>query len=212
MTNIVPNAVATKSKNENIRISKLYNFILDDKKYFTVFRLLERANNLICEREAMSRAVYESLDGILLQVETGTLSITDYDSLVLKYTNMESFSLQDFQPSVIEISNIVQKDYYVPNKRITFTPFNDVGITKEKEYELNDLYFEFPNEYTFPDYSAELFQYSLLLDTITEEEIHEIICRVYNLPVLQGYRISLYDMLASLSDYKELDLLLRGYY
>lgn len=186
--------------------SVLYPTLLNDTDYFTLFRFLERCNNfMLSGAGSLHRSMSESIDGISLRIGKSDAEMELYDSGVLRYRRVQYKGSTHIYPGMIRMNQGTHSIDVNPTTLITNNP--------DLKKELEDVYLLLNGSHYTNDISAELFQYSTMYSVLTEEEIREIVNRLYNLPLLPNYELTLFNNLGmmdrgSLVDFDEL---LKGY-
>lgn len=186
--------------------SVLYPTLLNDNDYFTLFRFLERCNNFILDSAGnLHRSMYDSIDGISLRIGKSEAEIELYESGVLRYRRVQFRGSTHIYPGMIRLN--------MGSNNIDVNPTTLITNNPDLKKELEDVYLLLNGPHYTNDISAELFQYSTMYSVLSEEEIREIVNRLYNLPLLPNYELTLYNNLGmmdrgSLVDFDEL---LKGY-
>lgn len=202
-TQIQASMARTSSEDQT---SVLYPTLLNDNDYFTLFRFLERCNNFMTSSTGtLHRSMSESIDGISLRIGKSEAEIELYESGVLRYRRVQYRGSTHIYPGMIRLN----KD----SANIDMNPTTLITNNRELKKELEDVYLLLNGSHYTNDISAELFQYSTMYSVLSEEEIREIVNRLYNLPLLPNYELTLYNNLGmmdrgSLVDFDEL---LKGY-
>lgn len=202
-TQIQASMARTSSEDQT---SVLYPTLMNDNDYFTLFRFLERCNNFILNSTgSLHRSIYESIDGISLRIGKSEAEIELYESGVLRYRRVQYRGSTHIYPGMIRLN----KD----SANIDMNPTTLLTNNPDLKKELEDVYILLNGSHYTNDISAELFQYSTMYSVLSEEEIREIVNRLYNLPLLPNYELTLYNNLGmmdreSLVDFDEL---LKGY-
>ena len=202
-TQIQASMARTSSEDQT---SVLYPTLLNDNDYFTLFRFLERCNNFMTSSTGtLHRSMSESIDGISLRIGKSEAEIELYESGVLRYRRVQYRGSTHIYPGMIRLN----KD----SANIDMNPTTLLTNNPDLKKELEDVYILLNGSHYTNDISAELFQYSTMYSVLSEEEIREIVNRLYNLPLLPNYELTLYNNLGmmdreSLVDFDEL---LKGY-
>ena len=202
-TQIQASMARTSSEDQT---SVLYPTLLNDNDYFTLFRFLERCNNFMTSSTGtLHRSMSESIDGISLRIGKSEAEIELYESGVLRYRRVQYRGSTHIYPGMIRLN----KD----SANIDMNPTTLITNNRDLKKELEDVYILLNGSHYTNDISAELFQYSTMYSVLSEEEIREIVNRLYNLPLLPNYELTLYNNLGmmdreSLVDFDEL---LKGY-
>lgn len=202
-TQIQASMARTSSEDQT---SVLYPTLLNDNDYFTLFRFLERCNNFMTSSTGtLHRSMSESIDGISLRIGKSEAEIELYESGVLRYRRVQYRGSTHIYPGMIRLN----KD----SANIDMNPTTLITNNRELKKELEDVYLLLNGSHYTNDISAELFQYSTMYSVLSEEEIREIVNRLYNLPLLPNHELTLYNNLGmmdrgSLVDFDEL---LKGY-
>lgn len=186
--------------------SVLYPLLLNDSEYFTLFRFLERCNNFIMNSTGtMHRTIYDSIDGISMRINKSEVEMELYESDVLRYRPVQYKGSTHIYPGMIRLNTGSNNIDINPTTLIT----NNPDLNKE----LEDVYLLLNGSHYTNDISAELFQYSTMYSVLSEEDIREIVNRLYNLPLLPSYELTLYNNLGMFDqgDLRDMDELLRGY-
>lgn len=194
------------TSSSNGETSALYPILLCEEEYFTLYRFLERANNFIESRKGrLSNSYYDSLDGLACNAQNNSvIEITLYDSLALLYKHIKYPGNTFINPGMIQLSKGCNT--------IDLNPTTFIPSTKELKKEMEDVYLLLHGPFYTNDISADLFQYSTLYDVLSEYDIREMVNRLYNLPILQGYQLSLFNNLGLFDsdNIKDLDSFFRG--
>lgn len=186
--------------------SVLYSTILNDNEYFTLFRFLERCNNFMTSSAGtLHRTMYDNIDGICFSISKSHSTMELYESDVLRYRQVQYKGSTHIYPGMIRLNKDSGNIDLNPTTLITNNP-----VLKK---ELEDVYLLLNGSYYTNDISAELFQYSTMYSVLSEEEIREIVNRLYNLPLLPNYELTLYNNLGMMDrgSLVDLDELLKGY-
>lgn len=188
------------------KTSVLYPTLLNDNDYFTLFRFLERCNNFMTSSTGLlHRSISESIDGTYLRIGKSDAEIELYESGVLRYRQVQFRGSTHIYPGMIRLN--------MGSNNIDVNPTTLITNNPDLKKELEDVYLLLNGPHYTNDISAELFQYSTMYSVLSEEEIREIVNRLYNLPLLPNYELTLYNNLGmmdrgSLVDFDEL---LKGY-
>lgn len=198
-------ASMTRTSREDMT-SVLYPLLLNDTDYFTLFRFLERCNNFITSSTgSLHRSIYDSIDGISFRIGKSEAEMELYESGVLRYRRVQYTGSTHIYPGMIRLNK--------GSGSIDLNPTTLITKNRDLKKELEDVYLLLNGSHYTNDISAELFQYSTMYSVLSEEEIREIVNRLYNLPLLPNYELTLYNNLGmmdrgSLIDFDEL---LKGY-
>lgn len=191
--------------NTLLNSSEVLSFLMNDRSYLMLYRFIEKANNFFARKKFhMNIRHYEQIDGIDLDANNHTIEVLNYTSPVLQYKFVPYKEMTRIHPGGIKL--------YKESTSIDLTPVRYVPSTKEQQTQMDDVYIQLTGApFYSDDFSDELFQLSLLYDTLTEDEIRDIATRMYNLPVLEGTEFTLHNNIGLLDSYVDFDSLFKGY-
>lgn len=186
--------------------SVLYPLLLNDSEYFTLFRFMERCNNFILNSSGtMHRSCYDNIDGISFRITKSEAEMELYESGVLRYRPVQYIGSTHIYPGMIRLN--------IGSASIDVNPTTLITNNPELKKELEDVYLLLNGPNYTNDISADLFQYSTMYDVLSEKDISEIVNRLYNLPILPKYELTLYNNLGNFDsgNLQDLNELLKGY-
>lgn len=186
--------------------SVLYPLLLNDSDYFTLFRFLERCNNYIINSVGtLHRSMYDTIDGISLRIGKSNAEMELYESGVLRYRQVQYTGSTHIYPGMIRVNQ--------GSSSIDVNPTTVITNNPDLKKELEDVYVLLNGANYTNDISAELFQYSTMYSVLSEVDIREIVNRLYNLPLLPNYELTLYNNLGMMDrgNLQDLNEFLRGY-
>lgn len=187
--------------------SVLYPLILCDEEYFTLYRFLERANNFIVSRQGrLSKTYHDNIDSLVCGVDSNNImEVTLYDALAIMYKKIKYVGCTIIHPGMIQV---VENSAMIDLNPTTILP-KKIELKKEME----DVYIQLNGQFYTNDIGAELFQYSTMYKVLSENEVREIVNRLYNLPKLPGYQLSLYNNLGlfDAGNISDLNYFYKGY-
>ena len=188
----------------NHNYETLFDFILDDKAYFRLYNFIERANKDIQNKEQfMESTSRESYDGLHLSSAHKRVRVYNYEAYAIDYYKQYQVSERSYYPHFMQHDGVIGRLPIIP---LRYEPSETPSDVANILLAYNDAYLD------STDKSAELFQLSLNYNVLTPEEIHAVMVRMYNLPILPEYEIKLFSSLLHLDRLYDLDVLFRGTY
>lgn len=187
--------------------SGLFEFILDTKKYLSLYNLMERMNRYNLEyTSSLFGEMHDTVHNINFSTNAVSFTLEEYDTKFMSYT-LDRTSTKEYP-----FTGRIHPSYISMYKYMNFiecTPcWNNPETTEEKKA-LDEAFIQLPG-FNYGDISAELFQIAMQHEILSEKELQEVVNRVYNLPYMGNTILHLTNNISQI-EYTDLDKFLRGY-